>query len=131
MEIDSQETTKGDATPEDQLNMELGRPVLEKDKFDCPVCRTTQYHEIHITGRNGRDFKLPLYACYGCTTVFMDAWRFKRVVRRDYDERGFPNDVVTRGPDDRPWPIWRRALSPDADPPGGWSGGLGKIRSTK
>ena len=114
--------TQGDATPDNQLNMVAGRPVLDLDKFDCPQCRSTRYHYVYVHGRNGQSFKMPFYMCAGCSVMFGDAWRFKRLIRHTTDGRGMPDEVVTRGVDDRPVPGWNVAFQRDKPmPPGGYT----------
>jgi hypothetical protein len=121
MESNPTHTTYGDATPENQLEIVAGRVVLDQDKFDCPLCRSTSYWQIHVTGRGGQDFKLPMCQCAGCSVVFTDAWRFKRLMQRTVDPRGFPEEKVTRGLDDRPRPNWQAAFWKGETPPGGWT----------
>jgi hypothetical protein len=121
MESDTAQSTFGDATPEQQLEIVAGKVVLDRDKFDCPLCRSTSYWQILVTGRNGKDFKLPMYQCSGCSVVFSDAWRFKRLMNRTVDSRGMPEEVVTRGPDDRSRPSWQAAFWKGESPPGGWN----------
>jgi len=86
-----------------------------------PLCRSTSYWQIHVRGRAGQDFKLPMNQCSGCSVVFTDAWRFKRLMQRTLDSRGFPEETVTRGPDDRPRPYWQGAFWNGELPPGGWT----------
>ena len=120
MDVLHPEATHGDATPEDQLKLDTcGQPILDRDKFDCPNCRSTSFSRVTMPGRSGKSVELPFFACDGCTVVFMDAWRFKRLLRRSLDHRGFPSYEVTRGPDDRPMPYWTSGM-PGNKAPGGY-----------
>lgn len=121
MESKPIQTTFGDATPDSQLEIVARKVALDQDKFDCPLCRSTSYWQIYVTGRAGQDFKLPMNQCSGCSVVFTDAWRFKRLMQRKFDDRGFAEEQVTRGPDDRPGPYWQGAFWNGEMPPGGWT----------
>lgn len=103
--------TTGDASPQDQLEMDgFGRPLLDRDKFDCPLCRSTEYLGVQAP-----------FQCAGCTVTFTDPCRFKRLVSRTKDRRGMPQDKITRGPDDRPMPYYFGSLPGKKKPVGGWS----------
>src|SRR5688572_3833009 len=114
------EDAHGDVTPEQQPNVDeaTGRPILDRVNFDCPICRSTSYWRVMWTSPKGQTVDLKLNQCSGCTVVFADAWRFKRVMRRSPDG----SEQVTRGPDDRPLPRWLAAFWHDGkQPPGGFS----------
>ena len=105
------ELTAGDATPEDQLKIDpCGRPILDRDKFDCPLCRSTEYLGVQ-----------PPFQCAGCSITFADPWRFKRLVRKTKDHRGLPAEQVTRGPDDRPSPYYLGSMPGAKAPAGGYT----------
>jgi len=47
-------------------------------RFRCPICKAEQYQIVSIERPGQGPYQLPMYACNGCTAVFLDPWLFTR-----------------------------------------------------
>lgn len=44
-------------------------------RFCCPLCNCTSFEAIHIERPGRESYRLPLFACCGCSLVFTDPAR--------------------------------------------------------
>jgi hypothetical protein len=55
--------------------------------FDCPLCKSNEYHLVMFPRANGTVYSTELYQCGGCSAVFTEPERLSRLVRSTADDK--------------------------------------------
>lgn len=61
-----------------------GKVPAMPEQFRCPHCRGTSYESVSLYREGRPAFPLPLFACCGCSAVFLDPWQFTRCEPQAY-----------------------------------------------